>query len=98
MSEIRCPACRALVRSAACGRCGADLTDVIRAVSWASRLTEEARMIFLRGDFDTSAALARAAWMLRKTDAARSVWILALLAQGRGADALKLWVEKNTSP
>lgn len=87
--DLRCPTCRASWRGVTtCGRCGTDLGTLMRVVVRAWELREAARTALCAGDRAAEAvALARAACRLHTTPQGQRLLALALLANGRVAEA-----------
>jgi hypothetical protein len=91
MSEApRCPTCRAAWRGvSACPRCGTDLLPLMRVVARAWQLREEARAALAAGRGDDACGLSAAALRLHATPRGRRLYVLALLAAGRGREAAR---------
>lgn len=87
--EFRCPTCRAPWRRVAlCGRCGTDLTTVMRIVRKAWEIRETVRELLWAGDRSAEAVrLARTACHLHATPQAHKLLALALLANHQVAEA-----------
>lgn len=87
--ELHCPTCRAPWRGATiCGRCGADLSALIRTTMRAWELREAARQALFEDDRASDAvALAQAACRLHATPRGQQLLALALLAAGQTANA-----------
>jgi hypothetical protein len=90
--ELRCPTCRAPWRGVAtCGRCGTDLTMLMRVAVRAWELREAARQALGEGDRVSEAvALARTACRLHATQQGQRLLALALLANGQAAEAYEV--------
>ena len=80
-----CPVCRARFRgTAACSRCGADLTLIMQLEAEAWRLRQAARGAFRAGDASAAQSLAARAQRIRRTPAGRRLELLASLAAAWG--------------
>lgn len=79
----RCPVCTARFRgTAACSRCGADLTPLMRLAAEAYRLRRAARQAVFSGDFTGARFLSRRAEELCATEVGRGLFLLtAVLAE-----------------
>ncbi len=87
--DLRCPTCRTLWRGVpTCGRCGTDVTMLMRVAVRAWELREAARQALGDGDRGSEAvALARTACRLHATPQGQRLLVLALLANGQTAEA-----------
>lgn len=87
--ELRCPTCRALWRGVIiCGRCGADLSALMRTAMRAWEMREAARRaLFENGQASDAVALAQTACRLHMTPRGQQLLALALLAAGQTAKA-----------
>src|SRR5262245_62077830 len=91
-AAMACPTCRATWRGVAtCPRCGTDLTALMRVTVRAWELRQAARAALCAGDRLTEAlVLARAACQLHTTPYGQRLLALALLVNGRMAEAYAL--------
>ena len=87
--DLRCPTCRAPWRGVVtCGRCGADLTMLMRVAVRAWELREAARQALGDGDRVADAVMfARTACRLHATPQGQRLLGLALLADKQVAEA-----------
>jgi hypothetical protein len=91
-AAMACPTCRAAWRGVAtCPRCGTDLTALMGVAVRAWELRQAARAALCAGDRTAEAlALARAACQLHTTPSGQRLLALALLVNGRMAEASAL--------
>ena len=91
-AAMTCPTCRAAWRGVAtCPRCGTDLTALMRVAVRAWELRQAVRAALCAGDRTAEAlALARAACQLHTTPYGQRLLALALLVNGRMAEAYAL--------
>jgi predicted amidophosphoribosyltransferase len=91
-AAMACPTCRAAWRGVAtCPRCGTDLTALMRVAVRAWELRQAVRAALCAGDRTAEAlALARAACQLHTTPYGQRLLALALLVNGRMAEAYAL--------
>ena len=91
-AAMACPTCRAAWRGVAtCPRCGTDLSALMRVAVRAWELRQAVRAALCAGDRTAEAlALARAACQLHTTPYGQCLLVLALLVNGRMAEAYAL--------
>lgn len=96
--EITCPACRKVNLSMTqCGRCGADLGDLVRIVQAADFLLADGRRHLRRDDGTKALAAAQSAWALKHSTAAARLAFLACLHQ-RHWEAARIWYRLAIDP
>jgi hypothetical protein len=90
--ELHCPTCRASWRGVTiCGRCGAELSAIMRVAVRAWELRAAARAAICTKDgADEALALARASCRLHTTPEGQRLLALALFATGHAAEAWAL--------
>jgi hypothetical protein len=90
--DLRCPTCRAPWRGVAtCGRCGTDLTMLMRIAARAWELREAARQALSKDDRVSDAVVfAHTACRLHATPQGQRLLALALLANGQAAEAYEV--------